>query len=109
MKENGYGRIINLGSIAGIVGLPERCAYSVAKAGVAMLTKTMAMELAKCGVTVNCIAPGVIKDTPIPTAGTWLGRYGTGTEVANAIVFLASDETAFITGTEFPVDGGRTL
>lgn len=109
MKENGYGRIINLGSIAGIVGLPERCAYSVAKAGVTMLTKTMAMELAKCGVTVNCIAPGVIKDTPIPTAGTWLGRYGTGTEVANAIVFLASDETAFITGTEFPVDGGRTL
>ena len=109
MKERNYGRIINLGSIAGISGLPERCAYSVAKAGVTMLTKTMAMELAKYCVTVNCVAPGMIQDTPKPTTGTWLGRYGTGDEVANAIVFLASDESAYITGTEFPVDGGRIL
>jgi NAD(P)-dependent dehydrogenase (short-subunit alcohol dehydrogenase family) len=109
MKEQNYGRIINLGSIAGEAGLPEMCAYSVAKAGVIMLTKTMAMELAKCGVTVNCISPGMIWDTAAPTTGTWLGRSGTGDEVANAIVFLAADESGYITGVDMPVDGGRTL
>ena len=109
MKEQNYGRIINLGSIAGEAGLPEMCAYSVAKAGVIMLTKTMAMELAKCGVTVNCISPGMIWDTASPTTGTWLGRSGTADEVANAIVFLAADESGYITGVDMPVDGGRTL
>lgn len=109
MKENSYGRIINLGSIAGEAGLPEMCAYSVSKAGVIMLTKTMAMELAKCNVTVNCISPGMIGDSKQPNAGTWLGRSGTGDEVANAIIFLASDESGYITGTDLPVDGGRTL
>jgi NAD(P)-dependent dehydrogenase (short-subunit alcohol dehydrogenase family) len=109
MKEEKYGRIINLGSIAGIAGLPERCGYSVAKAGVKMLTKTMAMELAKCNVTVNCVSPGMISDESKETPGTWLGRTGTGDEVANAIVFLSADESGYITGTDLPVDGGRTL
>lgn len=109
MKDEKYGRIINLGSIAGEAGLPERCAYSVAKAGVIMLTKTMAMELAKHGVTVNCISPGMINDEKRACNGTWLGRSGTGDEVANAIVFLAADDSAYITGTDLPVDGGRTL
>ncbi|MBO5689548.1 MAG: SDR family oxidoreductase, partial [Lentisphaeria bacterium] len=109
MKEQQYGRIINLGSIAGEVGLPEFCAYSVAKAGVIMLTKNMAMELAKCGVTVNCVSPGMIGDEKGPCAGTWLGRNGTGDEVANAIVFLAADESGYITGIDLTVDGGRIL
>ena len=109
MKDQQYGRIINLGSIAGEVGLPGFSAYSAAKAGVIMLTKTMAMELAKCGVTVNCVSPGMIGDEKLPSTGTWLGRSGTGDEVANAIIFLASDESSYITGTDFPVDGGRTL
>ncbi len=109
MKEQHYGRIINLGSIAGIVGLPGRCAYSVAKAGVIMLTKVMAMELGQCGVTVNSVSPGLISDVPAPSNGTWLGRSGTGDEVANAIVFLASDDSGYITGVDFPVDGGRIL
>ena len=109
MKEQQYGRIINLGSIAGEVGLPGFSAYSVAKAGVIMLTKTMAMELAKCGITVNSVSPGMIGDEKLPSTGTWLGRSGTGDEVANAIVFLASDDSSYITGTDFPVDGGRTL
>ena len=109
MKEQQYGRIINLGSIAGEAGLPERCAYSVAKAGVIMLTKTMAMELSKDNVTVNCVSPGMIADEKSPNSGTWLGRSGTGDEVANAIVFFAADESSYITGTDLPVDGGRTL
>ena len=109
MKAQQYGRIINLGSIAGEVGLPVFCAYSAAKAGVIMLTKTMAMELAKCSVTINCVSPGMIKDQIIPCNGTWIGRCGTGEEVARAIVFLAADESGYITGSDFPVDGGRTL
>ncbi|HOG50298.1 MAG TPA: SDR family NAD(P)-dependent oxidoreductase [Lentisphaeria bacterium] len=109
MRKNSYGRIINLGSIAGEVGLPGLCAYSAAKAGVIMLTKTMAMELATCGITVNCVSPGMIADAKQPHNGTWLGRTGTGDEVARAIAFLASDDSDYITGVDFPVDGGRIL
>ena len=109
MKAQKYGRIINIGSIAGICGLPGHCAYSVAKAGVIMLTKTMAMELAKCGVTVNSVSPGLIQDTARESSGTWLGYTGIGTDVANAITFLAADDSGYITGTDIPVDGGRVL
>ncbi len=109
MKNQSYGRIINLGSIAGEVGLPGMCAYSVAKAGVIMLTKTMAMELAKYSVTVNCVSPGMIQDESRPHTGTWLGRSGIGSEVARAIVFLADDDAGYITGVDLPVDGGRIL
>ena len=109
MKEQNYGRIINTASIAGEVGLPGFCAYSVAKAGVIMLTKVMAMELGKNSVTVNCISPGMIKDEKVPISGTWLGRSGTGDEIARAVVFLAADEAGYITGADLPVDGGRIL
>ena len=109
MVEQGYGRIINLGSIAGIAGLPGYIAYSTCKAGVQMMTKVMAMELAKKGITVNSISPGLIGDEVKPTTGTWLGRTGLGEDVARAIVYLASDDASYITGTDMPVDGGRTL
>ena len=69
----------------------------------------MAMELAKCAVTVNSISPGMILDEKLPNQGTWLGRSGTGDEVARAIVFMAADEAGYITGTDLPVDGGRIL
>ncbi|MBR2720366.1 MAG: SDR family oxidoreductase, partial [Lentisphaeria bacterium] len=105
----GYGRIINLGSIAGEVGLPGFCAYATAKGGVIMLTKTMAMEVATCGITVNSVSPGMIADVSGPNNGTWLRRSGTGDEVARAIVFLASDDSGYITGTDLPVDGGRII
>ena len=109
MVKNGYGRIINLGSIAGEVGLPGYCAYSASKAGVIMLTKTMAMELASCGITVNSVSPGLIQDAAAPHRGTWVGRSGTGDEVARAVAFLASDNSGYITGVDLPVDGGRIL
>lgn len=109
MRSNSYGRIINLGSIAGIVGLPGFCAYSAAKGGVLMLTKTMAMELATCGITVNSVSPGMIGDTLTEHNGTWVGRNGLGEEIARAIVYLASDLAGYITGTDLPVDGGRVL
>ena len=109
MLKNGYGRIINLASIAGEVGLPTQCAYSSAKAGVIILTKTLAMELAKKNITVNSVSPGWIADNPDPTKFTWIGRCGVGGEVADVLLFLASDDSAFITGVDYTVDGGRIL
>ena len=109
MKERHYGRIINLASIAGEVGLPGFFAYSAAKAGVIMLTKTAAMELAASGVTVNSVSPGMIQNEKTPSDSTWVGRTGTGDEIARAIVFLASDDAGYITGADLPVDGGRIL
>ena len=109
MVERKYGRIINLGSIAGEVGLPGMGAYSVAKAGVWMFTRTLAMEMGQKGVTVNCVSPGMIGDAIGPNDGTWIGLGGTGEEVAQVIELLAADESWYLTGADYPVDGGRTL
>ena len=109
MQAAGYGRIINLSSIAGEVGLPYFGAYAAAKAGVIIFTKTLAMELAKQGITVNCVSPGMIGDAPDSTKTTWVERYGLGHEVADLLVFLASDDTSFITGVDYTIDGGRIL
>lgn len=112
MLQNGYGRIINLGSIAGEVGLPGRSHYSASKAGVIMLTKTLAMELAKRNITVNSVSPGMVaaKNCPLfETKTTWLERNCHPSEIARAIIFLADDDSSFITGVDFTVDGGRIL
>lgn len=110
MLRNGYGRIVNLTSIAGEVGLPGYADYATAKAGLIMLTKTLAMENAKRGITVNCVSPGMVAVGDVsPTPGTWIGRTGTADEMARAIVFLAADESGFITGVDIPVEGGRIL
>ncbi len=109
MLENGYGRIINLGSISGEVGIPEYCGYSSAKAGVIMLTKVLAMELAKKNITVNSVSPGMIGAGREPTPFTRIGRRGTAEEVADLLMFVASDDSAFITGVDYTIDGGRTL
>lgn len=109
MLANGYGRIIQLGSIAGEVGLPCYAGYSAAKAGVIMLTKVMAMELAKKNITVNCVSPGMIGESTGTTPYTWIGRWGRGEEVADLLLFLASDDASFITGVDYTIDGGRIL
>ena len=106
----GYGRIVNLTSIAGEAGLPGYADYATAKAGMIMLTKTLAMENAKKGITVNCVSPGMVAAGEVgPTPGTWIGRQGSADEMARAIVFLAADESGFITGVDIPVEGGRIL
>ena len=109
MAARGYGRIVNLGSIAGEAGLPGYSDYSAVKAGVIMFTKTLAMENARRGITVNSVSPGMIWSKSVPHDGTWLGRTGLPDDIARAIVFLASDTAGYITGVDIPVDGGRTL
>ena len=110
LLRNGYGRIVNLTSIAGEAGLPGYADYATAKAGMIMFTKTLAMENAKKGITVNCVSPGMVAVGEVgPTPGTWIGRQGSADEMARAIVFLAADESGFITGVDITVDGGRIL
>ena len=110
LLANGYGRIVNLTSIAGEVGLPGYADYATAKAGIISLTRTLAMENARRGITVNCVSPGMVAVGDIkPTSGTWIGREGSVEEIARAIVFLAADESGFITGVDIPVEGGRIL
>lgn len=122
MKSSGYGRIINLASVAGNCGLPGRADYSAAKAGIIGFSKALAMEVGCYGITVNCISPGMIERMrPVPgealprechvspSDGTWLGHTGTPDDIAATIAFLASEEAGYITGDDILVDGGRTL
>ena len=110
MIERHYGRIVNLGSISGVCGLPGCADYSAAKAGVIMLTKVAAMENAKRGVTVNSVSPGMVAVGDVKeNSGTWVGRSGAASEIVRTIVFLADDDSGYITGVDIPVDGGRVL
>ena len=118
MIANGYGRIINIASLSSFVSLFEVAAYSASKAGVASLTKSLAIEWAKSGVNVNAIAPGVFRtalnqelldETPRGQeflTRTPMGRFGKVEELAGAAVFLASEAASFITGEILVVDGG---
>jgi|SRR5579871_4728047 len=117
MKAGGYGRIVNVASIAGKEGNPMAGAYSSSKAAVIGITKAVGKDVAGSGILVNCIAPAVI-DTPIlgqisqehidyMTARIPLGRVGKPNEVAALICFLASEEMTFSTGACFDISGGR--
>jgi NAD(P)-dependent dehydrogenase (short-subunit alcohol dehydrogenase family) len=119
MVERGYGRIVNLASIAGKDGNPMAAAYSASKAAVIGLTKAIGKDLARTGVAVNCIAPAVI-ETPILEGITQehidymveripMGRMGTAEEVAALICWLASEECSFSTGATYDISGGRAV
>jgi meso-butanediol dehydrogenase/(S,S)-butanediol dehydrogenase/diacetyl reductase len=122
MRHQGHGVIVNTASISGLRADYGMGAYNAAKAGVINLTRTAALENARYGIRVNCVCPGGINTrAPELLAGAQadafrhamaeahpIGRMGTAAEVAEAILFLASDAAAFITGVSLPVDGGIT-
>lgn len=122
MLKQGYGSIINTASMSGhIVNVPQpQCAYNASKAGVIMLTKSLAVEWAKTGVRVNCISPGYIGTELImnaenlkPLIEKWnaigpMGRLGKPEELQSILVYLAGDTSAFTTGSDIVVDGAFT-
>jgi NAD(P)-dependent dehydrogenase (short-subunit alcohol dehydrogenase family) len=119
MVSRGYGRIVNVASIAGKEGNPMAAAYSASKAAVIAMTKAIGKDLARTGVVVNCIAPAVI-ETPILDGITQehvdymveripMGRMGQPEEVAALVCWLASEECSFSTGATYDVSGGRAV
>jgi 3-oxoacyl-[acyl-carrier protein] reductase len=124
MKEQGYGRIVNIASVAGIgtASRPGNMLYSSTKAAVIVITKNMALDLGSYGISVNAVAPGLIKtdmglhEKPINEQEerinyyrehTILGRLGKPEEIAEVVAFLSSDRASFIIGQTLTVDGGR--
>ncbi|HEV7846978.1 MAG TPA: glucose 1-dehydrogenase [Thermoleophilaceae bacterium] len=124
MLARGAGSIVNMASVAGIVGLTNRFAYCATKGAVVAMTKAMALDFAGTGVRVNCICPGTIHTpwvesfaaaAPDPdvfraqmAARQPVGRMGTADEIAAAVAYLCSEDSSFMTGSELVVDGGLT-
>ena len=119
MAERGYGRIVNVASIAGKEGNPMAAAYSASKAAVIAMTKAIGKDFARAGVAVNCIAPAVIETPMIDGLSEEhlgymveripMGRIGATSEVAALICWLASEECSFSTGATYDISGGRAV
>jgi 3-oxoacyl-[acyl-carrier protein] reductase len=119
MVERNYGRIVNAASIVALYGNFGQSNYVAAKAGVIGMTKVWAREFGRKGITVNAVAPGFIKTEMVETipveqlaeleARTPVGRAGQPEDIANAYLFLASDEASFINGVTLSVDGGLVM
>ncbi len=119
MMKQKYGRIINIASVVGVTGNPGQANYCASKAGMIGMSKGLAREVASRGITVNCVAPGFIqtnmtdvltdqvKQTIMGTIPA--GRMGTAEEIASAVVYLASKEAAYVTGTTLHVNGGMAM
>jgi NAD(P)-dependent dehydrogenase (short-subunit alcohol dehydrogenase family) len=109
MIKSSSGKIINIGSVAGVNGLPNMVDYSAAKGGVIAMTHALAKEVGPYGINVNCISPGSIATRPGAHPQTFLKRPGEAWEVAKLIAFLASNDSDFITGQNYLIDGGRCI
>jgi NAD(P)-dependent dehydrogenase (short-subunit alcohol dehydrogenase family) len=123
MLKTGGGSIVNVSSASALVGWKAHSVYSAAKAGVNQLTKAAALDYAENGIRVNAVAPGPVWTGLVPLSkehaapppgvhtipGVPMKRWGLASELANAVLFLASDEASFITGAVLPVDGGYAI
>jgi len=122
MIKQSSGRIINVGSDAGKLGAPNQSVYAASKAGLSCFSKSIAAELGKRGIMVNCVSPGAIKTPAMMRylavhpgreqrllAGAPLHRLGEPEDIAHMIGFLASDEAAYITGQDYSVNGGLRM
>jgi 3-oxoacyl-[acyl-carrier protein] reductase len=119
MMKQGFGRIINISSVVGLTGNPGQANYAASKAGMIGFTKAVAKEIGKKGVTCNVVAPGFIESDmtgvlPEDIKAKYLeniavGRFGTADDVANAVLFLANENSSFITGQVLTVDGGMVM
>lgn len=110
MIENNYGRIVNIGSVAGVYGISYFVDYSASKGAIISFTKALARVVADKGITVNCISPGSIEvkgRENTMTDFSYVGRAGTPEELANAVLFAASEEASYMTGQNIIVDGCR--
>jgi 3-oxoacyl-[acyl-carrier protein] reductase len=119
MMKRRWGRIVGISSVVGATGNPGQANYVASKAAMVGMTKVIAAEVASRGITVNCVAPGLI-ETAMTAALTQeqneriagrvpIGRLGTAAEIAAAVVYLASDEAAYVTGATLHVNGGLAM
>jgi 3-oxoacyl-[acyl-carrier protein] reductase len=119
MMRRRHGRVVNITSIVGVTGNPGQANYAAAKAGLVGMSKSLAQELASRGITVNCLAPGFIT-TPMTDvlsdeqkkatlARVPMDRLGTPQEIAAGVVYLASDEAAYVTGQTLHINGGMAM
>jgi len=119
MMKQRWGRIVNMASVVAVAGNPGQASYAAAKAGVIGMSKSLAREVASRGITVNCVAPGFV-ESPMTDSlsevqrrqladGIPSGRFGTAADVAACVVFLASEEAAYITGQTLHVNGGMVM
>lgn len=121
LKERRYGRVINIGSTLSIVTMPNRTPYATSKGAILQMSRTLALEWAPYGITVNCVLPGPFGTEMNQTllndpeayksflARIPLGRWGNLDEIGGLIVFLASDASSFVTGAGITIDGGWTV
>ena len=109
MLERGWGRIINLASVAGVYGNARMVDYSMTKGAIISFTKALAKAVSDKGITVNCVSPGSVaaeKSTAMKDF-SFIGRSGSYDEIANVIMFVASEEASYVSGQNYLVDGCR--